>query len=297
MTSTLLLILSLFLCVSPGEADKNRLSVLRIGTAEKILSANILLDSNLAMIAHLSNPPLMRLGEQGRPVGQLLDSIQTAPDGMSWVLKLKSDLYWSDGIEVTSDDLLFTFDYMREIREKRKESEKKAELRKKAAKSKKLKEYLQLEEEEEEILDVMKVQQLTSYVEERYRQDSKDRDTLTASASTPSKRKLLLSAAKSMSFRIVVLLILIFFIMNVSNFFLLFSPPDIIFSIEIQTGEMIIILLLPVSLAFPVIGSILKLQRRPKVYRRPKQITSTRKIERAKKRAVEKEEPSPVGTT
>ena len=62
------------------------------------------------------------------------------------------------------------FDYMREMVEKRKEAERKVEAREKAAKSKK-KKKLDLAMEEEEILDLNRVQQLFAYVEQRYHQD------------------------------------------------------------------------------------------------------------------------------
>jgi len=173
------------------------------------------------------------------------------------------------------------FDYMREMIEKRKESEKVSDIRKKSI-TKREQKILSLlkEEEEEEILDVSKVQQLNSYVEERYRQDKNARATLTASAALPSKKKLLITAGKNALYRIVTLVLLTFLIMNVSNIFqflFLIPPPDIIYSIEFQTAEMITILLLPIALAFPTIGSIIKLQRRPKIYRRPKQATKKAK--------------------
>ncbi|MHC1590971.1 MAG: hypothetical protein ACXQS8_02720 [Candidatus Helarchaeales archaeon] len=166
------------------------------------------------------------------------------------------------------------FDYMREMIEKRKEAEKQEELKKKKI-SKKQRKILDLleEEKEEEILDMTKVQQLNTYVEERYRQDKNARATLTARASLPSKRKLLITAGQNALYRIIAMILLTYVIMNVANIFtvLFIIPPfDIIYSVEFQTVEMIVIMLLPIALAFPTIGAIIKLRRRPKVYRKPK---------------------------
>jgi len=111
----LLIGLTLFLfCCSSGDSSKDsspQPNILRIGTPNKVKSANIFLDSYLSIFAHLSNPPLMKPDKEGNPVGQLLSEIQSSPDNKTWTFILKDDLYWSDGKKVTPEDIKFSIEY------------------------------------------------------------------------------------------------------------------------------------------------------------------------------------------
>jgi peptide/nickel transport system substrate-binding protein len=111
----LLFIHMLFLfCCSSDETSKEsgpQSNILRIGTPNKVKSANIFLDSYLSIFAHLSNPPLMKPDEEGNPVGQLVSDLKISTDKKTWTFVLKDDLYWSDGKKVTPEDVKFSIEY------------------------------------------------------------------------------------------------------------------------------------------------------------------------------------------
>jgi peptide/nickel transport system substrate-binding protein len=89
-------------------------AILRIGTTDLVQSANILLDANLSLFAHVSNPTLMKMNQQIEPEGQLVETIEPSVDLKTWTLTLKDGLFWSDGRPVTAADVLFTFNYLRD---------------------------------------------------------------------------------------------------------------------------------------------------------------------------------------
>ncbi|NHI93232.1 MAG: hypothetical protein EAX96_12100 [Candidatus Lokiarchaeota archaeon] len=153
------------------------------------------------------------------------------------------------------------FDYMREMIEKRKDIEKKQEKKKK---EKKTEEEIG---EEEEILELDKVNQLFSYIETRYAQDKNAKESLTAKAAAPEMKNLLLSALRGTVIRLTMFILLGLLVISTTNILILIGQPDILNSIELLTREIIIILLLPICLLFPTIGSIIKILKRPKIYR------------------------------
>ncbi|MHA1786315.1 MAG: hypothetical protein ACTSVY_16640 [Candidatus Helarchaeota archaeon] len=159
------------------------------------------------------------------------------------------------------------FDYMREMIEKRKDIEKKEEKKKK---EKKKKESEQEKEEEEEILELDKVNQLFMYIETRYAQDKQAKESLTAKAASPEMKNLLFAAVKGTIIRSILLIFLTLIIVNTAPILIAISQPDIQYSFEILTREIIIIILLPICLLFPSIGSIIKILKRPKIYRERK---------------------------
>ncbi len=87
--------------------------ILRIGSTNQVKSANILLDSNLSLFAHVSNPTLMKMNSEVHPEVQLLQKIESSPDLMTWTLVLKENLFWSDGKPVTAEDIGFTLTYLK----------------------------------------------------------------------------------------------------------------------------------------------------------------------------------------
>ncbi len=87
-------------------------AVLRIGTSDVVKSASILGDSNLAVFAHLSNPPLMKMNPDGTLSGQTAKSYSVSEDGKTWRFEIDENLYWSDGEKVTPEDVKFTFEYL-----------------------------------------------------------------------------------------------------------------------------------------------------------------------------------------
>lgn len=99
---------------SPAYSTPQERIILKIGTAHKVRSANLLLDPYLSLFAHISNPTLMKMDAQVRPVGQLVKKIVPSPDLKSWRLGLREDLYWSDGEKFTTADVKFSLEYMQE---------------------------------------------------------------------------------------------------------------------------------------------------------------------------------------
>ena len=92
------------------EQDK----ILRIGSPDRVKSANILLDSNLAMFAQLSNPPLIKMDVSQRFTGLSIKEFEVSPDFTRWTFIPRDDLFWSDGQAVTADDIRFTIEYTRD---------------------------------------------------------------------------------------------------------------------------------------------------------------------------------------
>ncbi len=108
-----------FLCIlilgmaGQGAEDSSG-TVLRIGTPNVVKSASILGDSNMGVFAHLSNPTLIKMTEDGTLAGLTANSSEVSPDGMTWKFIINDDLYWSDGEKLTPEDVSFTFSYLAE---------------------------------------------------------------------------------------------------------------------------------------------------------------------------------------
>lgn len=99
---------------SPGGGPDPEAIILRIGTADPVRSANILLDSHLAMLAHLSHPPLLRMDSAGRIRGLAAAGADVSPDLSTWTLTMRPDLRWSDGHPVSAEDAAFTLQYLQD---------------------------------------------------------------------------------------------------------------------------------------------------------------------------------------
>ena len=93
--------------------DNNKL-ILRIGTSNRVRSANIFLDSYMSVFAQLSNPPLMKMQPDGKIIGQIAQDISVSPDYKRWEFSIREDLYWNDGAPVTAEDIKFTIEYIRD---------------------------------------------------------------------------------------------------------------------------------------------------------------------------------------
>lgn len=109
-----LLLFFLILGMMGQGADESGGSILRIGTPNTVKSASLLGDSNMGVFAHLSNPTLMKMAENGSIVGLTARSSELSQDGKTWKFFIKDDLYWSDGEKLTPEDVKFTFDYLAE---------------------------------------------------------------------------------------------------------------------------------------------------------------------------------------
>jgi len=53
---------------------------------------------------------LFRPDHTGKIVGDLVESYDVSPDGLTWTLKLRQNVQWHDGKPFTSDDVLFTWE-------------------------------------------------------------------------------------------------------------------------------------------------------------------------------------------
>ncbi len=107
----LLFLLSLILSTGALGADDADGMTLRIGTPNLVKSPSLVGDYYMGIFAHLSNPPLMRVAEDGTLEGQTAEMYEVSDDGKTWKFYIDDDLYWSDGTKVTPDDVKFTIEY------------------------------------------------------------------------------------------------------------------------------------------------------------------------------------------
>ncbi|MGD9345830.1 MAG: ABC transporter substrate-binding protein, partial [Candidatus Aminicenantes bacterium] len=96
----------------PTHYNDNR--ILKIGTSDRVRSANIFLDSDMSVFAQLSNPPLMKMTPDGKVIGQIVKDITISPDYKRWEFSLQEDLFWSDGFPVIPEDARFTIEYLKD---------------------------------------------------------------------------------------------------------------------------------------------------------------------------------------
>jgi hypothetical protein len=116
-----------------------------------------------------------------------------------------------------------------------------------------------LEEEEKKLITAAsKTRRLGSYVERLFREDSEARDTITARSSTPKAKVLALSTLINFISRLVILILISFVIIHPHWFFVhIFNlPPAITESVAMYSPEVVLILLIPTILVFPVISKI-----------------------------------------
>lgn len=108
------LLLCLMLIPISLASEESGGTVLKIGTPNVVKSASILGDSNMGVFAHLSNPTLMKVAEDGSLEGLTARSYEVSEDGKTWKFIIRDDLYWSDGEKLTPEDVQFTFNYLAE---------------------------------------------------------------------------------------------------------------------------------------------------------------------------------------
>jgi len=130
-----------------------------------------------------------------------------------------------------------TFSYVKEMIEKRK-----------------------LEDEEKKLITAAsKTRRLGRYIHRLFQEDNEARDTLTARSSAPKPKSLIVSTIINFTFRVGLLIVISFIIIHpkwfMENIFNL--PPAIIESVAMFSPEVIIILLVPLMLIFPVISKII----------------------------------------
>ena len=117
-----------------------------------------------------------------------------------------------------------------------------------------------LEEEEKKLVTAAsKTRRLGRYIDRLFREDSEARDTLTASSSAPRSRNLATSTLFNFIYRLGLLMIISFIIIHPYWFLatIIQLPEAITESVAIFSPEVIIILLLPIMLIFPVISKLI----------------------------------------
>ncbi|MFX0006080.1 MAG: hypothetical protein ACFFA7_15650 [Promethearchaeota archaeon] len=117
-----------------------------------------------------------------------------------------------------------------------------------------------LEEEEKKLVTAAsKTRRLGRYIDRLFREDSEARDTLTASSSAPRARNLATSTLLNFLYRIGLLMIISFIIIHPRWFLttVLQLPDAITESVVMYSPEVIIILLAPIMLIFPVISKLI----------------------------------------
>ncbi|MHA1932376.1 MAG: hypothetical protein ACW96X_07530 [Promethearchaeota archaeon] len=117
-----------------------------------------------------------------------------------------------------------------------------------------------LEEEEKKLVTAAsKTRRLGRYIDRLFQEDSEARDTLTASSSAPRSRNLAVSTVVNFTYRVVLLLIISFIIIHPLWFLdtIISLPPAITESVAMFSPEVIVILLLPIMLIFPVISQLI----------------------------------------
>ncbi|HOV51298.1 MAG TPA: ABC transporter substrate-binding protein [Methanothrix sp.] len=107
---SLLLVFMILGTAAQGEESSG--TVLKIGTPNIVKSPSLVGDYYLGIFAHLSNPPLMKMTPDGKIEGLTAESYEVSDDGLTWTFKIRDGLRWSDGENVTSEDVKFTFDYL-----------------------------------------------------------------------------------------------------------------------------------------------------------------------------------------
>ena len=130
-----------------------------------------------------------------------------------------------------------TFSYIKEMIEKRK-----------------------LEDEEKKLITAAsKTRRLGRYIHRLFQEDSEARDTLTARSSAPKPKSLMVSTIINFIFRVGLLIIISYIIIHpkwfMENVFDL--PPAIVESVAMFSPEVIVVLLVPLILIFPVISKII----------------------------------------
>lgn len=117
-----------------------------------------------------------------------------------------------------------------------------------------------LEEEEKKLITAAsKTRRLGRYIERLFKEDTEAENTLTAKSSAPRAKNLAISTAINFSFRLSMLIIISYIIIHPGWIFVhVFNlPPAITESMAMFSPELIIIILVPMMLIFPMIAQII----------------------------------------
>jgi len=104
-----------FSCTEKQVKPVNK-NILKIGTTrEGLKSASLLGDTFLSLFAQISNPPLMVMNPQGKIEGLVIDKVMVSEDNKVWKFACDPNLYWSDGIKVTAEDVKFSIELISKV--------------------------------------------------------------------------------------------------------------------------------------------------------------------------------------
>jgi peptide/nickel transport system substrate-binding protein len=106
----LLFIMSSCNNIRPEDFEKNNTLYLPVITTESI-PLNPLESSN--EVINFLFEPLLDVNEKGEIMPNLLESWSCSKDGLTWDLRLRKDILWSDGHLMDSGDVIFTLNYLK----------------------------------------------------------------------------------------------------------------------------------------------------------------------------------------
>ncbi|MFX1362197.1 MAG: hypothetical protein ACFE7A_01955 [Promethearchaeota archaeon] len=113
-----------------------------------------------------------------------------------------------------------------------------------------------------ELESIQDIRRLDIYLKELMREDPEAESTLTAKAAVPSTSRIVMSSVPSIVLRLVVVLVLAFISLNPVAILSIFGAPQpILESLELVTPEIVIIILLPIALCFPLAALIIDFHR------------------------------------
>lgn len=95
---------------SDNSAGKAKVFNMPITTAPETLNPTANMDADMAVTQALFDC-LYSTDAEGNTTYYLAESCEPGEDGMTFTLKLRDGITWSDGEDITADDVLFTVDY------------------------------------------------------------------------------------------------------------------------------------------------------------------------------------------
>jgi len=123
-----------------------------------------------------------------------------------------------------------------------------------------------IERESERMMEAMRdTRKVSNYLEKLFQQDPEAKNTLTAKTSAPSATRLIVSTFISLGSRIVIIVLLTWACVHPYFIFNLISPPSIANSVELQTYEAVLSILIPFLLVIPFISTIIKISKHAKL--------------------------------
>ena len=123
-----------------------------------------------------------------------------------------------------------------------------------------------LEKEEERMMEAMKdTRKVSNYLQKLFSQDPEAKNTLTAKTSAPSSTRLIVSTFVSLGSRILIVVLLTWACVHPYAIFSVISPPSIANSVELQTYEGVLSILIPLMLVIPFISTIIKISKHAKL--------------------------------